>query len=400
MDSEYVVGLDLGGTKLASAIFRKTDKGIEFVYGLENRKYDVIFGGESELDAREKSERIEEAMVYATRELSEFAGVQPVAVGVCTAGFVENGIVEEAYNTGMKRHPLRDNLRDRTGAPVYLYKDSWAPVYALRPARPAIIFSIGTGFGGVSCEPDLSIPLRSYTAARFPTWLPFLCANDDPGYAVTFSEKLSARLIERGVERANGGPLKGNPVCVDGGSAVEWASLLSEKAREEKRLSPSRLELGIMKLFAREAAGRFRPAEVYADVPGAATFPPLVYLWITGKRMEPPELDELLAGNDPEAVAAFYIQSEFIGYILYKMQKERLRGGLQPAELVYATGSGYNPATHRVLSRPVMESMMEQCAERGVPGCGSERVEYLDVPGGAPTTLACYGAAMGAARGV
>jgi len=82
------------------------------------------------------------------------------------------------------------------------------------------------------------------------------------------------------------------------------------------------------------------------------------------------------------------------------MQKERLRGGLQPAELVYATGSGYNPATHRVLSRPVMESMMEQCAERGVPGCGSERVEYLDVPGGAPTTLACYGAAMGAARGV
>ncbi len=400
MNEEYVVGLDLGGTKLASAIFRKTDKGLEFASGLENRKYDVIFGDEGKLDAQEKSERIEEAMVSAVRELSGFAGVRPAAVGVCTAGFVENGMVEEAYNTGMKRHPLRNNLSERTGAPVFLYKDSWAPVYALRPSRSAIIFSIGTGFGGVSCEPDLSIPLRSYTAARFPTWLPFLCANDDPGYAVTFSEKLSARLIERGVRRANGGPLKVDLDRAGLDGAGEWAARLIEKARLEKRLSPSRLELGIMKLFAREAAGRFRPGEVYADVTGAATFPPLVYSWITGRNIEPPELDALLTGGDPDAVTAFFVQAEFIGYILYKMQKERLKAGLPSAEQVFATGSGYNAATHPVLSRPVMESMGESCAERGIACRQVERVEYLDVPGGAPTTLACYGAAMGAARGI
>ncbi|MFA6447847.1 MAG: ROK family protein [bacterium] len=399
MGEELVIGLDLGGTKLAAALFKKNAAGaLEFSRALENRKYDVIFGGAKKLKHSEKSERIEAAMASAVKELA--AGAQVSAIGVCSAGFVENGVIAESYNTGMKNTPLRDNVQKRTGAPTFLYKDAWAPVYALRPPKPAIIFSIGTGFGGVSCEPDLSIRLRSYTVSKKPIWVPFLYANDDPGYAVTFSTGLSAKLIFRALERANAGPLKNHPVQVSPGDASEWASLLRDKAKKEKRLSPSPVELRIAKLFARVAAERMPPGEVFADVPGAAAFAPFVYSWLTCGNIAPPELDKRLASSDPNAIAAFFVQAEFIGHILYIMQKERVEAGLPPAEMIFATGSGYNTTTHSVLSAPIAEAMNEYCAANGIAACPASRVEFLSVPGDAPTTLACLGAAMGASMGV
>jgi hypothetical protein len=401
MGDEYVVGLDLGGTKLAAALFIKSASGgLEFIRALENRKYDVIFGGSAKLKHSEKSEKIEEAMTDSVRELAARAAASVSAVGICSAGFVEDGVIIESFNTGMKNTPLRDDISKRTGTKTFLYKDAWAPVYALRPPRPAIIFSIGTGFGGVSCEPDLSIRLRSYTVSRKPMWVPYLYANDDPGYAVSFSAELSAKLIVRALERANAGPVKRRPAPVTPSDAAEWADRLRDKAKKEKRLSPSAIELKIAKLFARPAAERMQPGEVFADVPGAATFAPFVYSWLTCGNITPPELDKRLAAGDTNAIAAFYVQAEFVGHILYIMQKERIAAGLPPAELVYATGSGYNPATHAVLSRPVIEAMNEYCAADGIAFGAISQVEYFSVPGGAPTTLACHGAAMGAAMGM
>ena len=401
MSDEWVVGLDLGGTKLAAAVFRKeSGGGLELERALENRKYDVIFGAAARLSARAKSERIEAAMATAVRELAGAVPGPVAAVGVCSAGFIENGVIVESYNTGMKNTPLRDRIRERTGIPAFLYKDSWAPVYALRPSRPAMIFSVGTGFGGVSCEPDLSIRLRSYTAARKPIWVPFLYANDDPGYAVSFSTELTAELIGRALARSDAGPLNSRPVAAGEQEIRNWALRLRDKAKKDKRLSPPPLQLRIAKMFAREAAERMPPGEVFADVPGAATFPPLVYSWLTCGNITPPALDSRLANNDPNAASAFHVQAEFIGYILFRMQKERIESGLPPAELVYATGSGYNTTTHPALSQPIIAAVNHYCAAGGISGVAAERVEYLSVPGGERTTLACFGAAMGAARGI
>lgn len=402
MGNEWVIGLDLGGTKLASALFQKSgDGGVEFVRALENRKYDAIFGESAgRLNAEEKSERIEQAMAAAARELASTVAEPPAAVGICSAGFVERGAIIEAWNTGMKNYPLRDRVAEDTGIPTFLYKDSWAPVYAVRPARPAIIFSIGTGFGGVSCEPDLRIPLLSYTANTKIMWIPFLYANDDPGYAVSFSEELSARLIERAVKRANAGPLKDREAGYGDSSPDEWASLLRDKAREDKRLSPSRIELWAARRLAKEAAERLRPGEVYADVVGAAILPPLAFSWMTGEKPEPPALDALLSEGNTNAVAAFFIQAEFIGYILSRMQLERVENKLAPSESVFGTGSGYNPVTHAVLSRPIVEAMSEYCREEGLELRCADRVEFIAAGGGMPTTLACLGAAFGAARGL
>jgi hypothetical protein len=400
-NGDLVIGLDLGGTKLAAAMFRKEAAGgLSFVRALENRKYDTIFGNAKNLKAKEKSERIEAAMAEAVRELAGPGQGAVGAIGICSAGFVEDGVMVEAYNIGMKNTPLRDNIASQTGVKTYLYKDSWAPAFVLRADKPAMVFSIGTGFGGVSCEPDMGIPLKSFTQARKPIWIPFLYANDDPGYAVAFSDALSAELFARGMARANAGLLKGNPAATDGGRAREWARKLKEKAKREKRLTLSPLMLAAAKLFARPAVERWRSNEVYADVPGAATFPPFIFSLLTGREIAPPELDALIAAADPNAVIAFHAQAEFIAYILFCIQKERIDNGLKPAELVFATGSGYNPATHKILSRPIAESLNEFCAAAKIPGVRTGAVEYLEVPGGAPTTLACFGAAMGAARGI
>ncbi|HPI76631.1 MAG TPA: hypothetical protein PLK80_07830, partial [bacterium] len=57
---ELIVGLDLGGTKLAAALFARRDGGaIEFLRALDDIHYDGIFGnGSRKLSAEAKSELI------------------------------------------------------------------------------------------------------------------------------------------------------------------------------------------------------------------------------------------------------------------------------------------------------------------------------------------------------
>ncbi len=397
---ELIVGLDLGGTKLAAALFARRDGGaIEFLRALEDIHYDGIFGnGGRKLSAEAKSELIADAMGRAAAELTAGKG-RPAAVGVASAGFVERGFIVEAWNTGMKNFPLRSEVEKRTGAPAFLFKDSWAPAFAVNPDQPAIIFSIGTGFGGVSCEPGPSIKILSYSARKRILWIPMLFCNDDPGYAISFSVEQSAEMIKRGVEKAAaaGARISSEPGERD---FEKWAAALRDAAKARKRLSPSWLELSVAKSLAREAAGRIRPGEVFADVPGAAIMPGIAFYWLTGEELPPEKIDAMLKAGDPAARTAFFIQAEFIGHILFRMQKERLEFRLPRARLVFGTGSGYNAATHDALSRPVIESMSRQCEENDVPCSGVEDVRLLCKPDGAATTLSCYGAARGAALGV
>lgn len=408
-----MAGLDLGGTKLAAALFDvREDGSAGFVRALENRSYEDIKqsaaagvgeAGDGKAGAKGASEcvadMIVDAMAAAVDELRDGRTAREGAVGVCSAGFVEDGVIIEAWNTGMKNYPLRDRVAARTGMKTLLYKDSWAPVFGLSPEEPSIIFSIGTGLGGVSCDPGPAINIRSRTAARWPAWIPHLRCNDDPGYAVFFTQPLMQSIIERAVDRNSSNHNTDEPGPAGECAALSLASRVYALGRERGRLTPSRPELFAARLFAPRAVAGMKPGAVFADLACAAEMPSLLYRWITGNEISPAELDGLPAAGDPGATLAATIHAGFIGYALFRMQQERKLFRLPPAVRVFGTGSGFNSVNAPFLGREIVSAMNAFCAEAGINGIEAESVECIDT-GDMPTTFACLGAATGAAMGI
>lgn len=398
MVADYVIGLDLGGTKLASAIFTCDGENLEFKDALEPLPYDKILGGgeHARLTAEGRSRKIAACMAETVQQLS--AGRTGTgAVGIASAGFIEDGIIVDAHNTGMKNFPLQNHVAVITGLRTFLYKDSWAPVFALGPGAPGIVFSIGTGFGGVSAESDMTIRLRSYSASRKIIWIPYLYFNDDPAFAASFSIDEIIELIEKCRERFS--KLREAEPPLPENSVENLADHIRMAAREAEKLSPSRLTLILAHGVAFKAASRMSPREVYADFLCASPLPGIVYDFLTSKRPDPKELDTIAADGDLSALFAFHLQAEFIGYVLFKMQEERRTYGLALAERIAGTGSGFNPTTHAILSSPILSAMREHAYAAGINIPETGPITLLEYKQG-PTTLACFGAAVGAANAI
>ena len=402
-----VAGLDLGGTKLAAAVFAADARGesVSFVSSLENIKYHAMLDDEAQrgLTAEGRSKLIERAMVGAVRELLKEAGAECVdAVGVASAGFVEDGRVIEALNTGMKNYPLKERLEKELKTQVFLYKDSWTPIYALPPGNgDSIVFSLGTGFGGVSSRGGGRVSLRSRTARNKPVWIPNLAMNDDPGFAATFSSADLHTLLLLGIERYE-----------DSGAEKPGAEIreildtlpgaIRQHARDKKKMSPGKLEMFMARALAPRAASRIRSDQVFADLTGAADFPAFLYEKFTGLEIMPQELDRRLGGGDSVAALCFFIQAEFIGRVLALMQKERLENGLPPATRIYGTGSGYNAVTSKILGPALCAALSDHARVMKIglaPDALPRNAELLVCSQGA-TTLPCLGAALGASRGI
>lgn len=402
-----VVGLDLGGTKLAAAIFayRGNGSAVRFISSLENIKYKVMLDDETRrgLTSQGQSKLIERAMVGAIRELLKEADVHAAhAVGVASAGFVEDGRIIEAMNTGMKNYPLKERLENELKMETFLYKDSWTPMYAAPGQGDCMIFSIGTGFGGVSSRDSNQVSLRSRSARRKPIWIPYLAMNDDPGFAATFSSADILHLMHLALDRfaVSGRVLSRDSDIAEALDALPDAIRLL--AKDRKKMSPSKLEMFMARALSPRAAGRIPSGEVFADLTGAADFPSFLYHKLAGQEMTPPELDKKLAAGDPEAELCFFIQAEFIGRVLALMQKERVDNSLSPAPRLFGTGSGFNMITSDILGPAVARAMAAHAINLGVPLVPltfPETAELLVYSDG-PTTLACYGAAVGAARGI
>ncbi len=398
----WVIGLDLGGTKLASALFSVAEDGnIGFVRALKNKTYDDILGAEQDRNTgtAECSRRIEDAMVASVEELRGGRSPASGSVGICSAGFVENGMIIEAWNTGMKNYPLRRNVARRTGMRAFLYKDAWAPVFGLQPCEPSIIFSIGTGLGGVSCEPGNIIEIRSYTSRHKPKWIPHLYCNDDPGYAVSFSRGMLSAIIER-VIITNKTRFPGTTIpTLDNSTAPALANKIFELGRARGRLTPSRPELFAARILAPKAVAGMRPGAVFADLVCAAETVPFLYECISGRQIAPAALDLLLVQNDPAASLAALIHAWFIGYTLFRMQKERIEFKLPSARKIFGTGSGFNKVNAPLIGKDIVDAMNAFCAEAGIEEVKTGPVELIDT-GEMPTTFACMGAAAGAAMGI
>ncbi|MFM9370963.1 ROK family protein [Streptomyces sp. Da 82-17] len=142
--TEPVVGLDLGGTKIAAALVAADGT----VLTRRTRPTPAADGAEAVLDA---------LAAAATEVASEAAsGAEPRAVGVAAAGVIDpvSGTVTGATDTirGWPGTPLAPALAARLGTPVACDNDVRAtagPELAALPDGSSLLYlAVGTGIGG------------------------------------------------------------------------------------------------------------------------------------------------------------------------------------------------------------------------------------------------------------
>ena len=140
-----VIAIDLGGTKVASAIV--SDKGEIFT------RAHTLLGGSG---AREVAELVIEHC-HTLLGQGEGDDEAPHAVGIVVPGIyrAEQGTVWAPNIPGWEEYPLRDELREALGPELRVVIDSDRAAYILgetwqgaaRGARDAIFLAVGTGIG-------------------------------------------------------------------------------------------------------------------------------------------------------------------------------------------------------------------------------------------------------------
>jgi glucokinase len=136
-----VVGIDLGGTKIAAGIWSG---------GALRSRVQIP-------TPEEGGEAVVLAMAQAARQAAQEAGVSPRAAGLGTPGPLDfrRGVLKFAPNiAGMTNFPLRDRLAEALGYPVYLENDANAAALAEhllgagRGSESSLFVTISTGVGG------------------------------------------------------------------------------------------------------------------------------------------------------------------------------------------------------------------------------------------------------------
>ncbi|MEA2403774.1 MAG: glucokinase [Thermoleophilaceae bacterium] len=138
-DNRPVIGVDVGGTKVAAAALA----GREITFGVEHPT--ELSGAEELLDGIEK----------AVREVIEKVG-EPSAVGVGVPSQVhfDSGTVVASVNIPLEGIAVREELSGRLGVPVLLDNDGNCAALAEAqyvdggPASHLVMYTLGTGVGG------------------------------------------------------------------------------------------------------------------------------------------------------------------------------------------------------------------------------------------------------------
>jgi len=141
----FVLGLDLGGTKINAAVL---DDAGNLISGARNKT-------EAELGAESVLERI----VQTGAKALEGAGITPnhlYAVGIGSPGPLDwrTGVIIESAHLNFDHFPLGPRLAERFGRPVFVDNDVNAGTYgefkkgAARGASHVLGMFVGTGIGG------------------------------------------------------------------------------------------------------------------------------------------------------------------------------------------------------------------------------------------------------------
>ena len=132
-----VLGIDVGGTKVAAAVI----EGSEVRHGVEHPT------------ALESGDTVVAGIVAAAREVIEQAGEQPHAVGVGVPSQIDfaTGTIVASVNIPLAGVALGKDLSAQLGVPVYVDNDANCAGLAeahLAGARTLVMYTLGTGVGG------------------------------------------------------------------------------------------------------------------------------------------------------------------------------------------------------------------------------------------------------------
>ena len=134
-----VIGVDLGGTKVAAASLRERELGSPVIQPTD----------------RSAPAALLDQVVALVREVQRDGPVQAVGIGVASVVDFETGCVVSSVNLPLAHLPLRQLLGERLGLPVFVDND--ATVAALAEAHDEelrmvaanlVMITVGTGIGG------------------------------------------------------------------------------------------------------------------------------------------------------------------------------------------------------------------------------------------------------------
>ncbi|MCX7012216.1 MAG: ROK family protein, partial [Candidatus Sumerlaeota bacterium] len=112
--NEHVIGIDLGGTKVLSAVV--------------DASFQIVSRGRKRTQKLKTGEEVFERLVESAREAAAEAQIpleQIAAIGVGAPGPLnpDTGIVEVTPNMGFRNFPLRDRMQEALGRPAFVNND-------------------------------------------------------------------------------------------------------------------------------------------------------------------------------------------------------------------------------------------------------------------------------------
>lgn len=183
----YYIGIDVGGTNIAC--------------GIVDDECNIIARSKVKTNERGKEghapyEEVVEEIKSAVRIACDEAGITPAAahsIGIGCPGLCnsESGVVEYSNNLGFVNVPLKKDVEDEFGIPVYLENDANAAAFgefvagAAKGAQSAVVITLGTGVGS-----GIVIDGKIYRGANF--------AGGEIGHTVIVVDGLPCTCGRRG----------------------------------------------------------------------------------------------------------------------------------------------------------------------------------------------------------
>jgi len=154
-----VIGLDVGGTKVAAAVVRGRTTGAEARTSTGGETPRIVSSFAAPTDKSSAQACLDGLMACVARAVAEAGAVDAIGVGTASMVDYAAGRIVRSVNLPLSDVPLRELLATRFGVPVAVDNDATAACLAEHACgagagtRDMLMLTLGTGVGGgIICD--------------------------------------------------------------------------------------------------------------------------------------------------------------------------------------------------------------------------------------------------------